>query len=69
MGDEAKKYGVIVTAGQTATYYGLEIPLLTSTCIGEEIRPPSKPVNGDRVLIIGEVGGEAVWLDVVFFQD
>ena len=63
LGDEARKYGVIVTAGQTATYYGLEIPLLTSTCIGEEIRAPSKPRNGDRVVLIGEVGGEAVWLN------
>ncbi len=63
LGDEAKKYGVTVTAGQTATYYGLEIPLLTSTIIGEEIRAPTKPRGGDNVLIIGEVGGEAVWLN------
>ena len=63
LGDEARKYGVIVTAGQTATYYGLEIPLLTSTMMGKETRAPTKPVKGDRVLLIGEVGGEAVWLD------
>jgi hydrogenase maturation factor len=63
LGDEAKKYGVTVTAGQTATYYGLEIPLLTSTIIGEELRAPTKPRVGDKVLIIGEVGGEAVWLN------
>lgn len=63
LGDEAMKYGVIVTAGQTATYYGLEIPLLTSTCMGTEIRPPSKPDEPDVVMIVGEVGGEAVWLN------
>ncbi len=63
LGNEARKYGVTVTAGQTATYYGLEIPLLTSTIIGEEIRAPTKPRDGDKVLIIGEVGGEAVWLN------
>lgn len=63
LGDEAKKYSVIVTAGQTATYVGLEIPLLTSTCMGAEVRPPEKPRVGDAVLLVGEVGGEAVWLD------
>jgi hydrogenase maturation factor len=63
LGDEAKKYGVIVTAGQTATYFGLEIPLLTSTCMGHEVRSPEKPREGDEVLLVGEVGGEAVWLD------
>lgn len=63
LGDEARKYGVIVTAGQTATYYGLEIPLLTSTMMGEETRAPTKPMKGDKVLLIGEIGGEAVWLD------
>ncbi|MBT7346766.1 hypothetical protein HN807_06760 [Candidatus Bathyarchaeota archaeon] len=65
LGDEAKKYGVIVTAGQTATYFGLEIPLLTSTCMGIEVRPPKKPRVGDAVLLVGEVGGEAVWLDML----
>jgi hydrogenase maturation factor len=63
LGDEAKKYGVIVVAGQTATYNGLEIPLLTSTCIGEEIRAPEKPIIGDKVILVGEIGGEAVWLN------
>ncbi len=63
LGDEAKKYGVIVTAGQTATYFGLEIPLLTSTCMGGEVRSPEKPMVGDSILLVGEVGGEAVWLD------
>lgn len=63
LGDEAKKYGVIVTAGQTATYFGLEIPLLTSTCMGGEVRAPEKPRADDVVLLVGKVGGEAVWLD------
>ena len=62
LGDEARRYGVVITAGQTATYYGLEIPLVTSTCLGEALRAPSKPVLGDKVLLIGEVGGEGVWL-------
>ena len=63
LGDEAKKYGVTVTAGQTATYYGLDIPLMTATCLGESIRAPTDVHVGDKVLLVGEVGGEAVWLD------
>ncbi|MBD3173199.1 hypothetical protein GF326_12080, partial [Candidatus Bathyarchaeota archaeon] len=63
LGEEAKKYGVTITAGQTATYYGLDIPLLTSTCIGKSIRSTQELTPGDKALIIGEVGGEAVWLD------
>ena len=63
LGDEARKYGVTITAGQTATYYGLEIPLLTSTCMGERIRAPGDILPGDKVLLVGAVGGEAVWLD------
>jgi hydrogenase maturation factor len=62
LGDEARRYEVVITAGQTATYYGLQIPLITSTCLGEALRAPSKPVPGDKVLLIGEVGGEGVWL-------
>ena len=62
LGEEARRYGVKVTAGQTATYSGLEIPLVTSTCLGESIGAPHAPEPGNRVLIIGEVGGEAVWL-------
>ena len=62
LGEEAGRYGVKVTAGQTATYYGVEIPLITSTCLGESIGAPPNPRPGDRVLIVGEVGGEAVWL-------
>ncbi|MCJ7731187.1 AIR synthase-related protein [Candidatus Bathyarchaeota archaeon] len=63
LGGEAKKYGVTITAGQTATYYGVEIPLLTATCMGECIRVQGELSVGDKVLIVGEVGGEAVWLD------
>jgi predicted fused transcriptional regulator/phosphomethylpyrimidine kinase/hydrogenase maturation factor len=62
LGDEAKKYGVVIAAGQTATYYGLEIPFVSTTCLGEQTRKPSKPEEGDVVLLVGEVGGEAVWL-------
>jgi predicted fused transcriptional regulator/phosphomethylpyrimidine kinase/hydrogenase maturation factor len=63
LGREARKYGVKIIAGQTATYSGLEIPLITSTCLGEQVREPIKPEIGDRVLIIGEVGYEGIWLD------
>jgi predicted fused transcriptional regulator/phosphomethylpyrimidine kinase/hydrogenase maturation factor len=62
LGDEAKKYGVVIAAGQTATYYGLEIPFVSTTCLGEQRRKPGKPKEGDVVLLVGEVGGEAVWL-------
>lgn len=63
LGDEAKKYNVTITAGQTATYFGIEIPLLTSTCLGEQLKTPVEPCVGDKVCLIGQVGGEAVWLD------
>ena len=62
LGDEARKYGVKIAAGQTATYYGLEIPFVSTTCLGEQIRIPGRPQEGDVVLLVGEVGGEAVWL-------
>ena len=62
LGDEAKKFSVIIAAGQTATYYGLEIPFVSTTCLGEQRRPVGKPREGDVALIAGEVGGEAVWL-------
>lgn len=65
VGVEARKFGVNITAGQTATYYGLEIPLLTATCIGSSLRPPGEVLIGDMVLLVGEVGGEAVWLDML----
>jgi len=63
LGDEAKRYGVTVVAGQTATYHGLEIPLITTTCIGEPVGKSVGPRSGDRVFILGSVGGEAVWLE------
>jgi len=62
LGDEARKYGVKIAAGQTATYYGLEIPFVSTTCLGEQIRIPGRPQEGDVVLLVGKVGGEAVWL-------
>jgi len=63
LGDEARRYGVTVVAGQTATYYGLEIPLITTTCIGESVGRTASPRPGDRVFILGLVGGEAAWLE------
>jgi hydrogenase maturation factor len=62
LGVEAKKYGVKIVAGQTATYYGLEIPFVSTTCLGEVVRVSAKPVIGDKIFLVGKVGGEAVWL-------
>jgi hydrogenase maturation factor len=61
-GAEAGGYGATVAAGQTATYRGLEIPLMTVTCMGERCGGPRTPGVGDSVYVLGEVGGEAVWL-------
>ena len=60
LGAEARKYGVDVVAGQTATYAGLEIPLVTVTCMGEPVGTPEVPEPGDPVILVGEVGGEAL---------
>jgi hydrogenase maturation factor len=65
LGVEARKFGVTITAGQTATYYGIEIPLLTATCMGKALRAPGEVMTGDVVLLAGEVGGEAFWLDML----
>jgi hydrogenase maturation factor len=62
LGKEATKYGVKITAGQTASYFGLEIPLITATCIGKAIRKSRTPIQGNKVLIVNEIGGESVWL-------
>ena len=62
LGAEAKRYGVKVVAGQTATYYGLQIPLLTATCLGPPISKPPPPTPGDQVALAGLLGGEALWL-------
>ena len=65
LGEEARKYDVTIVAGQTATYVGLETPLITSTCIGEPKRKPLKPQPDDIVLIAGSVGGEALWINSI----
>jgi len=62
LGDEARRYDVTIAAGQTATYAGLEIPLVTATCIGDRIGEPDPPAPGDDVILVGAVGGEAAWL-------
>ena len=62
LGSEAIKYGVKIVAGQTATYYGLQIPFVSTTCFGEVVRVSAKPTVGDKVFLVGKVGGEAVWL-------
>ena len=61
-GREAKRYGVSVVAGHTATYKGVEQPLAVTTVIGRRIRAPRKPVPGDKVLVVGEVAAESLWL-------
>ncbi len=66
LGGEAARYGVTIVAGQTATYAGIEIPLLTATCIGEQLRQPRRPSARDVVFVVGDVGGEAVWLRSLF---
>lgn len=65
LGEEAEKYGVKIIAGQTATYYGIEAPLLTSTCLGYQTREPERPVVGDIIAVIGEIGGESLWLNSI----
>lgn len=62
LGGEARRYGVTVVAGQTATYAGIEAPFVTATCLGERVGPPVAPAPGDAVHVVGEVGGEATWL-------
>jgi hydrogenase maturation factor len=62
LGDEARRYGVTVVAGHTATYAGIEAPFVTATCLGESVGTPVDPAPGDAVYVIGEVGGEATWL-------
>jgi hydrogenase maturation factor len=62
LGDEARKHNVKVVAGQTATYQGLGIPLVTATCFGEENRRAQPASEEDSIILIGEIGGEAVWL-------
>jgi hydrogenase maturation factor len=62
LGGEARRYGVTVVAGQTATYAGIEAPFVTATCLGEKVGTPVDPAPGDVVYVIGEVGGEAMWL-------
>jgi len=65
LGNEAKKYNVKVIAGQTATYFGLDIPFISTTCFGEAVRDVIRPSKGDIVFLVGDVGGEAVWLSQI----
>jgi len=62
LGGEAERYSVTVAAGQTATYQGLEIPLVTATCLGEQLKEVGEPRPGDTVMLAGALGGEALWL-------
>lgn len=62
LGDEAKRYGVKVTGGHTGVYKGLSIPLVSVTCLGKQLRRPVSPSLGDLIVVVGEVGAEAVWL-------
>ncbi|MBQ04878.1 hypothetical protein CL673_09295 [Candidatus Bathyarchaeota archaeon] len=65
LGDEARRYGVTVVAGHTATYSGITAPFVMSTCLGESVVTPADPAPGDAVYIVGEIGGEAIWLKEV----
>ncbi len=62
LGTEAKRYNVKVIAGHTGVYKGLDIPLISVTCIGKVIKKEEKISPGDLIVIIGNVGTEAVWL-------
>lgn len=62
LGEEAKRYGVYVIAGHTATYRGLTLPLVSVTSIGERVRLPDEVRVGDLIAIVGRVGGESLWL-------
>jgi hydrogenase maturation factor/predicted fused transcriptional regulator/phosphomethylpyrimidine kinase len=62
LGDEAKRYGVKVAGGHTGVYKGLSIPLVSVTCLGRQLRRPVPPSLGDLIVIVGQVGAEAVWL-------
>ena len=62
LGAEADRYGVKAVGGHTGVYKGLSIPLVSMTCFGEQLRRPVHPIPGDLVVLVGEVGAEAVWL-------
>ncbi len=61
-GEEAKKYHVKVAAGHVGTYRGVASPLVSVTCLGKIARRPDRPSQGDRIVVAGHVGKEAVWL-------
>ncbi len=65
LGSEAEKYGVEIIAGHTATYRGLELPLVSATCIGERMRETGRIEAGDLIALVGRVGGESLWLRAV----
>ncbi len=59
---EAERYGSRIIGGHTARYKGLEAPLLAVTAVGPVTRARRPPTPGDRVLIVGEPGLEALHL-------
>jgi hydrogenase maturation factor/predicted fused transcriptional regulator/phosphomethylpyrimidine kinase len=59
---EAKRYNVKVVAGHTGVYKGLNVPLVSVTCIGKVIKKQETLSSGDLIVAIGNVGAEAVWL-------
>ena len=61
-GAEAKKYGVAVVGGHTGVYKGVTLPVAVTTVIGRRTRLPEPPAPGDVIVLLGEVGLEAVWL-------
>ncbi|MFB0568346.1 MAG: AIR synthase related protein [Nitrososphaeria archaeon] len=66
IGSEATKFGVKVLGGHTGGYDGLNLPIISSTCIGtahrKEILDPRKVRVGSRILIAGQLCLESAWL-------
>jgi len=66
IGSEARKFGVEVLGGHTGGYDGLNLPIISSTCIGtarnKEILDPRKVRVGSRILVAGRLCLESAWL-------
>lgn len=66
IGSEATKFGVEVLGGHTGGYDGLNLPIISSTCIGtahrKEILDPRKVRVDSRILVAGQLCLESAWL-------
>ena len=65
-GSEARRFGVEVLGGHTGGYDGLNLPIISSTCIGiapsKQILDPRKVRIGYRILVAGQLCLESAWL-------